>query len=174
MSKWILVTVLAMVLAEGPIDVDRLGRLRQVTDRRAPEEVERLVRQALEDRIAAQDIPDGNLLRNATRVAIREEMPHSALKLGRGALPQLPGFEFYLISEATAQGEADKTGQPVHFITVDLPSIVGDTATISIGLDLVPPREPEVIKLCCCTGSAEFRRLDGRWKFVKWTSTICS
>jgi hypothetical protein len=174
MSKWILVTVLAIVLAEGTIDVDRLGRLRQATDRRAPEEVERLVRQALEDRIAAQDIPDGNLLRNATKTAIREEMPRSGLKLSRGAVPQLQGFEFYLISEATAQGEADKTRRPVYFITVDVPSIAGETATISIGVDLVLPRDSADVKLCCCTGSAEFRRLENRWKFVKWASTVCS
>lgn len=96
------------------------------------------------------------------------------MRLGVGAPPQREGYEFFLISIGTAQAEADKSRQEVRFITVDRPSITGDAATVSVGVDLVLPREPRVIKLCCCTGYGEFRRTNGRWTFVRWAETICS
>ena len=101
-------------------------------------------------------------------------MPAAGLKLGRGALPQREGYEFYLISEGAAQSEADRARQPVTFITVDGPSISEDTAMVSLGVDVVFPREPKQTKLCCCTGRGEFRRAEGRWTFVKWADIICS
>ena len=140
----------------------------------ATPDVEVLVKQAVEDRFAAKDLPDGNLLGNATRIAIREEMPDAGLKLSRGALPQRDGYEFFLISEVAAQAEADRVGRAVYFITVDRPSIIEDTATISLGVDVVSPREPKTIKMCCCTGQGQFRRAGGRWTFVKWAQMICS
>jgi hypothetical protein len=137
-------------------------------------EIDLLVRQALEDRLAANNLPDGNLLGNSKRIAIRQEMPAAKLKMGRSALPQREGHEFYFISEAAAQSEADFTKQPVHFITVDGPSIAGDTALISLGVDVIFPRTPKVGKLCCCTGRGQFRRAEGRWTFVKWVDMVCS
>jgi hypothetical protein len=114
------------------------------------------------------------LLGKATRIAIREEMPEAGLKLSRGALPQRPGYEFSLISEVGAQAEADRVRRAVYFIIVDRPSIVEDTATLSLGVDVESPREPKTIKMCCCTGQGQFRRAGGRWTFVKWAQTICS
>jgi hypothetical protein len=114
------------------------------------------------------------LLGKATRIAIREEMPDARLRLSRGALPQRAGYEFVLISEAAAQAEADRVRRAVYFITVDRPSITEDTATISIGVDVVSPREPKSIKMCCCNGVGQFQRAGGRWTFVKWVQMICS
>ncbi len=57
-------------------------------------------------------------------------MPGASLRLGSGALPQREGFEFYLVSKAGAQAEANRTGQAVPFIAVDQPLITDDTATI--------------------------------------------
>jgi hypothetical protein len=143
-------------------------------DRMATPEIEVLVKQAVEDRFGARDLPDGNLLGRATRIAIRWEMPEAGLKLSRGALPQRSGYEFFLISEVGAQAEADRVRRAVYFITVDRPSIVEDTATVSLGVDVASPREPKTIKMCCCNGQGQFRRVGGRWRFVKWAQTICS
>ncbi len=143
-------------------------------ERIATPDIETLVKQAVEDRFAAKDLPDGNLLGKATRIGIREEMPEAGLKLSRAALPQRDGFSFVLISGAAAQAEADRSGRPVYFITVDQPSITGDTATVSLGVDVVSPREPKTISMCCCTGQGQFRRTGGRWAFVKWARMICS
>ena len=144
------------------------------TERMATPDIDALVKQAVEDRFAAKDLPDGNLLGKATRIAIREEMPEAGLTLSRAALPQRDGYSFVLISGAAAQAEADRTGRPVYFITVDQPSISGDTATLSLGVDVVSPREPKTINMCCCTGQGQFRRTGGRWTFVKWAQMICS
>jgi hypothetical protein len=143
-------------------------------DTPATPEIEMLVKQAVNDRFGARDLPDGNLLGKATRIAIREEMPEARLKLSRGALPQRGGYEFFLISEAAAQADADRLGRAVFFVTVDRPSIIEDTATISLGVDVVSPREPKSIKMCCCNGVGQFQRAGGRWTFVKWAQMICS
>ena len=146
----------------------------QPPDRMAPPDIELLVKQSVEDRFDAKDLPDGNLLGKATRIAIREEMPEAGLKLGRGALPQRDGYAFSLMSNAAAQAQADRAGRPVYFITADRPSITDDTATIALGVDVVSPREPKSIKMCCCTGIGQFQRAEGRWTFVKWAQMICS
>jgi hypothetical protein len=162
-----LIRLLLIAAAVGGVEA-------QLPQRMATPDIELLVKQSVEDRFGAKDIPDGNLLGKATRIAIREEMPEAGLKLGRGALPQRDGYAFSLISDAAAQAEADRVGRPVFFVAVDRPSIIDDTATISLGVDVVSPREPKSIKMCCCTGQGQFRRTDGRWTFVKWVQMICS
>jgi hypothetical protein len=172
----ILCATAAVLLGEQPT-FGRLGNratAQSSIDRAAAGDVELLVRQALEDRLAAKNVPDGNLLGSSTRIGIREEMPKAGMKLGREALPQREGYEFFLISLAEAQAEADQSGKPVHVITVDRPSLAEDTATLWLGVDVAFPREPKVIKLCCCTGQGQFRRVEGRWRFVKWASMVCS
>jgi hypothetical protein len=136
--------------------------------------IELLVKQAVEDRFTAGDLPDRSLLGTSTRIAIREEMPAAGVKLGGGALPQLEGYEFYLISGASAQSEAERTQRAITFITVDGPSITDDTATVSLGVDVTAPLRPNEVKLCCCSGEAQFRRAEGRWTFVNWVGTTCS
>jgi hypothetical protein len=150
------------------------GATAQSARRSAPADIEVLVKQALEDRLTAQGLPDGNLLGASTRIAIREEMPRAAMRLGPGALPQRAGYEFYLISRAAAQAESDRSRQRLHFITVDSPQFAGDVATISLGVDLVAPFEPSVVSLCCCTSQGQFQRTNGQWKFVKWAGMVCS
>jgi hypothetical protein len=140
----------------------------------ASPEIQRFVKQAIEDRFAARDLPDGNLLGTSARVAVREELPRAGLRLGAAALPQRDGYAFYVISQAAAQLEADRKGREVIFITADAPSVTGEVATISLGVDFAAPKDPKRAKLCCCRGEAQFRRNDGRWTFVKWMSTICS
>ncbi len=137
-------------------------------------DIQLLAKHAVEDRLAAKNLPDGHLLGVSTRIAIRAEMPRAMATLGRDALPQRAGIEFYLISQAAAQTEADRIREAVPFIVVDQPSIAGDTATIALGVDVVFPTEPRVDKLCCCTGQAQFERKEGRWRFVKWTEVICA
>jgi hypothetical protein len=136
-------------------------------------DVELFVKRAIEDRFGAKNIPDGNLLGTSTRIAIREQT-RSGQKLTAKALPQREGYEFYLISQAVAQAEADKTSKPVHFITVDSAGIAGDTAWINLGVDVVLPRVPKVIKECCCSGLGQFRQDGERWVFVRWVNLICA
>ena len=141
---------------------------------RASPDIELLVKQALEDRFAAGNVPDRNLLGASRRIAIREDMAQARLTLGSAALPQQEGYEFYLLSTTAAQAEADRTGQHVHFVLVDGPAISADLGVVWIGVDFVAPRDRKMIKLCCCSGRGQFRRIDGRWTFVKWLETVCS
>ena len=137
-------------------------------------EIDAFVKQAIEDRFAAKNIPDFNLLGPGTKITIREEMPAARMRLGKDALPERPGYEFYLISQAATQQQADTTQRELSFIAVDGPSITGETAVISLGVDVTFPTDPKIAKLCCCTGRGEFRRVNGRWTFVKWADMICS
>jgi len=132
------------------------------------------VKQALEDLLERRALPDGNLLLNSTRIAVRSDLPRSAMRLGSEALPERPGLNFYLLSPAAAQLEANRSKQSVYLITVDSPKLVQDSATLSVGIDLVVPSDPKVAVMCCCTGHGEFRRVDGRWRFTQWLSMICA
>ena len=61
----------------------------------ASADIETFVRQALEDRLAAQNLPDGGLLRRSSRIAVLEDMPKAGLKISQEALPRRDGYEFY-------------------------------------------------------------------------------
>jgi hypothetical protein len=127
-----------------------------------------LVRQVLEDRLAAGDIPDIGLLRGAKRIAIRSNLPISRLTLGAGALPVRDGYEFRLITTTEAQAEADRTKTNTYFLAVDRVEISGDRATMWIGADLVTPSDPKIVKMCCCERSVGYRRVENRWVFEGW------
>jgi hypothetical protein len=140
----------------------------------APADVEQLVKQSIEDRFAANDLPDGNLLGKATRIGVRDTMPGAGLTLSHAALPHRDGYEFYLLSMTTAQAEAEKTQKPVSFITVDQPSITGNIAEITLGVDMVTPPQAGMVKLCCCSGTARFQRTGNQWTFIEWGARVCS
>ncbi len=131
-------------------------------------EVDALVRQVLADRIAAKDIPDFNLLRGAKRIAVRSDRIGLPLALGKGALPALEGYELRPISTEEAQAEAERTQTHVHFIAIENLQIGGDTASLWIGVDFSMPSDPKLIKMCCCSRSLEYRRVEDRWVFVRW------
>jgi hypothetical protein len=129
-------------------------------------EVDVLVRQVLADRIAAKDIPDFGLLRGATRIAVRSDGVR--LPFGKDALPALEGYELRLISTEEAQAEAERTQTIVHFIAIENLQISGDTARLWIGVDFTMPPDPKLVKMCCCSRSLEYRRVEDRWVFVRW------
>jgi hypothetical protein len=142
--------------------------------RPAGAETETFVRQALEDRLAAGDLPDIGLLGQSKHIAIRRELPKAGLTLGPGALPKRDGYEFELISAAEARSEATRTKRTISFVAIDEPVITGETATIWLGADLAWPDDPNVVKLCCCEGKARFSRARDRWAFVRWDTMECS
>lgn len=162
------------LLAIVSVSQCRLTSASQAAPPLATAEVQRLVKQALEDRLAANNLPDGNLLWHLARIPVREEMPRTGTRLGDGALPQRAGRTFYLLPQAAAQREAEETSQSVFFVTADQPSITEDTATLWIGVDVVTPREPKRVVLCCCRGLGQFRRVENHWEFEKWIQMICS
>jgi hypothetical protein len=142
--------------------------------RPAPRDVQLFVQQALADRIAAGDLPDFTMLQGVRRIAVRQEMPQSGLTLGADALPRIAGREFHLLSTRAASDEAERTKQNVTFITVDSATIAGDDATIALGVDFAAPKDPTLLKMCCCEGVAQYRREHDRWRFVEWKMTRCS
>jgi hypothetical protein len=131
-------------------------------------EVDALLRQVLADRIAAKDIPDFGLLRGAKRIAVRSDRVGLPFALGKGALPALEGFELRLISTEEAQAEAERTQAIVPFIAIENLQIGGDSAGLWIGVDYTMPPDPKHVKMCCCSRSLEYRRVEGRWVFVRW------
>ena len=172
----VLILATAIVLG-SPVCESRSGLLHSSAQATAvspaTEDVESLVRQALEDRFRARNIPDIGLLGNSTKIAVRQEMPSAGARLSDKALPQVEGLQFFLITEADAQAAADRTGGPVHFVTVDRPSITDASASLAMGVDVVFARKPDVIKLCCCSGEGTFRLVNGRWSFAAWAKIVC-
>jgi hypothetical protein len=151
--------------------------LRQTTPAELPvadDAIQRFVRAALEDRLAAKSLPDFGLLRDQTRIAIREEMPAARLRLDHRALPHVHGLDFFLIAGSAAQAQADRTKDHVTFVIVERPVINGDEASVVLGVDMVIPPNPKAVKLCCCDGEAHFQRVKGQWTFVKWGLERCS
>lgn len=139
-----------------------------------PPEIETLVREALEDRLDAEDLPEMRSFRASVNIAILDELPRARLKLSPAALPRaVSGHVFSLVTTASAQATADRTGKEFSFLFVDVPSIAGETATILMGRDVTLPREPNATKLCCCSATGEFRRGAGRWTFVRWQERHC-
>src|SRR5439155_1428444 len=123
---------------------------------------------ALADRFKAGDIPDINLLPDRTRVLVRKELVDAKLTLTADALPNLPATTFEIISLQEAETLARRTGRDVVYLAVDNPHIDGDAATISLGIDVATHSNAGVVKMCCCTGRAEYRKRAGTWVFVKW------
>jgi hypothetical protein len=144
------------------------------TFRPAGAETEMFVRQALEDRLAAGDLPDIGLIGQSKHIAIRRELPKAGLTLGPGALPKHDGYDFQLISAAEARSGATRTKRTISFVAIDEPVITGDTATIWLGADLASPDDPTLVRMCCCQGKARFSRAQDRWAFVRWDIVECS
>jgi hypothetical protein len=132
----------------------------------AARDINALIRQVLADRIPAKDIPDSGLLRDAKRIAVRSDRVR--FPLGQDALPALDGYELRLISTEEAKAEAERTQALVHFIAIDHLQIGGDTASLVIGVDFTMPSDPNNVKMCCCSRSLEYRRVEDRWVFVRW------
>ena len=129
-------------------------------------EVDALIRQVLADRIAAKDIPDFGLIQGTTRIAVRSDRVR--LPLGKEALPALEGYELRLISIEEAKAEAERTKTMVPFIVIENLQIAGDTARLWIGVDYAMAPDPNLVKMCCCSRALEYRRVEGRWVFVRW------
>ncbi|MEZ5288407.1 MAG: hypothetical protein R2712_27095 [Vicinamibacterales bacterium] len=137
----------------------------------APAAVQRFVRAALSDRIAANDFPDHSLLRSEDPIIIRSEMPAARAALTQAALPT--GRRFALMSVEDLQVYADRVRRPVYFIAVDTPEIDGDRGQVWLGVEVVAPR-PGWVSLCCCRGGARFERSGAdTWQFVDWYLLEC-
>jgi hypothetical protein len=130
-------------------------------------EIDGLVRQVLADRIVAKDIPDWNLLRGETRIAIRSDPIR--LPIGKDALPALEGYELELITAEEARAKAERTRENVRFIAIERLQIQGDKASLWIGVDVTIPPDPNLIKLCCCSRALDYRRVADGWVFVQWS-----
>jgi hypothetical protein len=128
------------------------------------------VRAAIADRFAAGDIPDIGVALgpNPDAVTIRAEMPRAGLRLSSAALPDPQGLGFRLLTLADARATANRTGENVRFIGVDLITFSTNDATLVMGGDFVLPEDTKNIKLCCCESGARFVRQANTWTFISW------
>jgi hypothetical protein len=131
-----------------------------------------VVRQALRDRIVAGDIPDIGLNRDRRSILVRRESRDSA-ELTPDALPRLPGVKLSLIRVREAEARATWTGRPVPFITVGGPEMRGDTAELSLGVDVAEPRRTGA-RVCCCSRQLRYVRAGGEWHFAAWGVGMCA
>ena len=138
----------------------------------AASELEIFARLAVEDRLAAGDIPEMGLLEGSGRIIVRKEMKWAGLEIGAAAQRAGAGAEFDLVREIAIRERVQKTGVAVYFIIADHPEIIGQTASITLGTDVAVPRGSGPY-LCCCAGKARFQRAEQGWTFVEWASEWC-
>jgi hypothetical protein len=141
----------------------------------APAEIQTLVRQAIEDRIRAGDVPDLDLRFGRNRnLHIRREISRANLLLADDALPHVEGFTFSILTKAELQAESDRLNQSSMFIIVNAAGIQNDTATVELGTDILLPTTSKAGKLCCCIGAGSFKRAVLGWTLDHWGSIVCS
>jgi hypothetical protein len=171
MTRNMLALVVAVVAGAAVLSARQLTG--QTVPLDAPADIHALVRQAIEDRIAARDIPDLDLRRHSPSLLIRREMSRT-LMLDSNAVPQVSGFSFQLRTSAELQVEADQTHTSIMFIIANSAGVTGNTAFVDLGTDIVFPSDPKVIKMCCCVGNGRFNRVESRWVFERWSNIVCS
>jgi hypothetical protein len=145
----------------------------------APAAIQTLIRQALEDRFRALDIPDLDLRygRNRT-VEIRREIRLDKARLTNDAQPHVDGFTFTLRTTAELQAEANL--HPEHlgplFVMVESANIseATHTASIELGTDALVPAGSKILKFCCCWGPGYFRQSQDIWTLSSWGTITCS
>jgi hypothetical protein len=141
----------------------------------APPAIQTLVRQAIEDRLKAADIPDLDLRFGRNRgLHIRREISHSGRLLTEEALPRVAGFTFSILTKAELQAESDRLNQSAMFIIVNAASIQGDTAAVELGTDILMPTTSRALKQCCCIAVGTFNHRDVGWAFDHWSGLVCS
>lgn len=137
-------------------------------------EVEAFVREAIADRFAAGRIPDMGMIEDRRHVFVLKQMPGDRFAVTPDALPKLPNTTLEPITVQDAEAMAKRTGRDVVYLVVGDPRVDGDTASLVLGVDLALPPDAGLVKMCCCTGRASFRRISNRWVFEKWVSQTCS
>ena len=163
-GRLMVIGLIAMLLASS-------GIARPSRSRRASREVQLFIREAMEGRLAAGDIPDQALLERSAAVLVLHEIPRGA-RLGRAVLPRLAHLKTRLVSIADLKKIAEQRGEPQHFLTIRDVVILGDGATISLSVDVLSPASRRGPWLPCSLGTACFTRVgDGRWRFVEWESS---
>jgi hypothetical protein len=130
------------------------------------------IERAIEDRYAWRAIPDGRNY-GSPRAYLQRELIGAKLTLTAEAVPQREGTEFVLLSREEARALADKTKAGIDLIYVDAPLISGDTATLTIGTTMVMPSAFRGGVQGGCESVGEFKKTDGRWRFVPWVRRIC-
>src|SRR5215831_17287221 len=81
-----------------------------------PTETQSFVRQALQDRLSAGDIPDFGVLRNVRQLVLREEMPRAKQRLSKDVVPEQTSGMISLWSLSEIQAQADASNQDLPFV----------------------------------------------------------
>ena len=87
--------------------------------------------------------------------------------------PRLPP-PFVLKPIAELDAEATRTKTNIGFIHVYSVSVTGTTAVITIGGDVSVPKDPNIIKMCCCESVDTYDFAAGAWVFTARKQSICS
>jgi hypothetical protein len=89
------------------------------------------------------------------------------------APPVLPP-PFVLKPIAELEAEASRTKTNVGFIHVYSVAVLGDSALITIGGDIAVPKDPNLVKMCCCESQDKYDLEAGTWRFAARKESICS
>ncbi len=106
-------------------------------------------------------LSDAGMLPAAGPIYVCAEIGDTPHRIPPAALPA--GTRLALVSLADLQRQADRTNQPVAFIRFFELDVHGDSAGVSVGVDLLLPSQSKAIKMCCCSSSARWEKRGGQW-----------
>ena len=139
-----------------------------------PDQIASFIRAAIADRYQAGDIPDQGLIRDKVPVLVFDEMERSAYRVPESALPTVEGTRFALIDRTAARDSGYGTRSGTLMLEVDEVEVGDRTAQLKMGVAVYPDvGTPGLIVLCCCSATASFRLVDGRWSFAGWDARHC-
>jgi hypothetical protein len=132
-----------------------------------PPEIEDDLLRAVVQRLEAsrKNIPDAGLLPKAGPLPLRQDS-FDARAFSKS--------KWTLKSGAAWQADADKANATRYVVVIAPGEIKGDTAEVTIGVELIQPTKSQGIVLCCCSATDLYRREGNRWRFEKTLGTICS
>jgi hypothetical protein len=74
------------------------------------------------------------------------------------------------MAKSDAQAMVEQTRWPTSAIHVLRAHIqIDGSADVKMTAEPVYPYDPGRVILCCCSGTALFKRLDSQWSFIGWT-----
>ncbi|HEY3450391.1 MAG TPA: hypothetical protein VGK67_28815 [Myxococcales bacterium] len=120
-----------------------------------------------------QYLPDRGLLPADGPLLVREEIYDSAFKVTSASLPQ-PSTQLVTRAWVELQQVADASGQDLFFIEIGGLDLVGNEATLTIGVGFAIPESSQRAMLCCCSRTDSYTWQDGRWVFSKAINGQCS
>ncbi|NVB80276.1 MAG: carboxypeptidase regulatory-like domain-containing protein [Kofleriaceae bacterium] len=136
-------------------------------------QVEELVHDILERFVQEPaSIADGEMLMGRDVIYVDADVGDQT-RLTPAALPRGRSMAFVVKTRAELQQIADLTGTQVRYISISSAEIIGDCATVGVGVDILQPASKRAISVCSCSSIDLYGKRDGKWQFKVSAFQMC-